>query len=136
LTSPSSFSIFFASCSIEAGEVRSTDKKRAPIALAVWFPDSKRSAITTSAPALTALSAKARPRPRAPPVIRIVFLCRLIERLNLSFCLRLQHAAHARHADIVLVEEFAAAGVGRHVLEQLVVLLEHLPMQAFEAVLV
>src|SRR5436190_8077826 len=120
---------------MEEGEARSTGRKRAPICFATSVP-SMTSAISTCAPALTAASAKARPRPRAPPVTRMVLFRSCIEFLDLLFRLRLEHAAHARHADVVLVEEFAAAGVGRHVLEQLVVLLEHLPVQAFEAVLV
>src|SRR5215212_9525453 len=85
---------------------KSIERKSAPISLAVFLPSAKdTSAITTSAPAAMAASAKARPSPRAPPVTRTRLFFKFTDLLPR---LHLQHAAHARHAGIVLVEELAA----------------------------
>src|SRR5688500_15648518 len=121
---------------MEEGDERSTRTNRAPMRCATSWPVSRMSAIVTRAPARTRASAKARPRPRAPPVTRTCRSARFIQGAELLPRLRLEHAPHARHAHVVLVEELAAARVRRHVLEQLMVLLEHRPVQAFQPVAV
>src|SRR5687768_13897230 len=118
LTNPSSRSSLFATSPMEASEERSRLKERTRSVRAVSCTDGSMSAITTSAPEATAASAKARPRPRAPPVMRTVLLRRLIQGLELRAGLCFEEPAHAHHAGIVLVERFSAARLGRQVLEE------------------
>src|SRR2546421_2362110 len=136
LTRPSRWPACFTHSSIDAAEARSTGTKSQPSSFAVCTPWSSTSAMATLAPASSAARAKARPSPRAPPVMRMRLFFSGIEGAQLFAGLHLQEAPHARHAHVVLVEELAAPRIWRHVLEQRAVLLEHVPVQAFEPVAV
>src|ERR1700722_9374576 len=133
------------------GSFRSSDTKstRCPVSLSV-FASSRPSSSSTSpnatrAPASANDVTNAAPNPRAPPVTRMrrpasasrMTVLRLlsfqrIERGKMLLRALLEHAAHARHAHIVLIQELVVAGVRRHAFEHVSILFQHRPVQSFE----